>query len=139
MIMGVRNDFDNYLTGKIAERIQRKAEERHLSAEEVAVDLLQDALADEPNFQDDTSNGRRPIIEADDDFPTPEEVVAKIKALGPTDPRYIRPAAGSLAEALRSIPHDPDFDLAAWELQWAAIEAEMKAITRANDIAEGRA
>ena len=127
------------LPEKMAERIQRKAEESHLSAEEIAVDLLQGALDDEATLQAEPSNGYRPISEPDDDFPTPEEVVAKIKALGPTDPRYIRPATGSLAEALRSIPHDPDFDFATWERQWAEIEAEMKAITRANDIAEGRA
>jgi len=42
-----------------------------------------------------------------------------------------------LAEALRNAPEDPDFDLAEWTAQWQAVEAEMKAITRANDVAEG--
>ena len=54
----------------------------------------------------------------------------------------VRPPAtfvpGSLAEALQNAPHDPDFDLETWTRQWDAIEAEMKAIDRADDIAEGR-
>jgi hypothetical protein len=48
-----------------------------------------------------------------------------------------RPATGLLAEALKNAPHDPDFDLETWTKEWAAVEAEIKAITRANDIAEG--
>ncbi|MFN8491666.1 MAG: hypothetical protein U0350_28970 [Caldilineaceae bacterium] len=126
------------LPEKIAAQIQRKAEERHLSAEEIAVDLLQDALDHERELQDTLLNGYEPIGDEDDDFPSPEEVVAQIKALGPTDPRYIRPATGSLAEALRNKPYDPDFDFDEWNRQWAEFEAELKAITRANDIAEGR-
>ena len=38
----------------------------------------------------------------------------------------------------QNAPDDPDFDLESWRQQWAAVEAEMKAITRANDMAEGR-
>jgi len=63
--------------------------------------------------------------------------VAKIRAM-PPNPHGIRPAAGSLAEALRNAPDDPDFDLASWSREWAAVEAEMKAMARADDIAEGR-
>ena len=99
--------------------LQRRAEVEHRSIEELAVDILANAL------------------EADDSFPTPEEVVARIQAT-PPNPSSIRLASGSLAEALRNAPEDPDFDLAAWQRQWAAVEAEMKAITRANDAAEGR-
>jgi hypothetical protein len=44
----------------------------------------------------------------------------------------------TLADLLRDAPEDPDFDLETWTQQWATIEAEMKVITRANDIAEGR-
>jgi hypothetical protein len=49
----------------------------------------------------------------------------------------IRPATGSLIEALKERQTDPDFDLEAWEQQWELFEAEMKTVTRANDIAEG--
>jgi len=64
-------------------------------------------------------------------------LVERIKAT-PPNPATIRPATGSLAEALQDAPEDPDFDLETWTRQWDAIEAEMKAIDRANDIAEGR-
>ncbi len=62
-------------------------------------------------------------------------LVEQIKA-EPPNPAAIRPATGSLAEALQNAPEDPDFDLETWTRQWAAVEAEMKAIDRANDIAE---
>ncbi len=64
-------------------------------------------------------------------------LVEQIKA-EPPNPATIRPATGSLAEALQNAPEDPDFDLETWTRQWDAIEAEMKAIDRADDIAEGR-
>lgn len=64
-------------------------------------------------------------------------LVERIKAT-PPNPAAIRPASGSLAEALQNAPEDPDFDLETWTRQWEAVEAEMKAIDRADDIAEGR-
>jgi len=64
-------------------------------------------------------------------------VVAKIQAT-PPNPANIRPATGSLAEALQNAPDDPDFDLETWIREWSMIEYEMKAITHANSIAEGR-
>lgn len=64
-------------------------------------------------------------------------LVERIKAT-PPNPAAIRPAAGSLAEALQNAPEDPDFDLESWTQQWQAIEAEIKAVDRADDIAEGR-
>jgi plasmid stability protein len=107
------------LPHEIGAQLERRASAQRLSVERLALDILSDAL------------------EAEESFPTPEEVVAKIRAT-PPNPRGIRPAAGSLAEALRDAPDDPDFDLASWRREWAVVEAEMKAITRANDIAEGR-
>ncbi len=64
-------------------------------------------------------------------------LVEKIKA-EPSNPNNIHPATGSLADLLQDAPEDPDFDLETWTRQWEAIETEMKAIDRANDIAEGR-
>ena len=64
-------------------------------------------------------------------------LVERIKATLP-NPATIRPATGSLAEALRNAPEDPNFDLETWTRQWNSIEAEMKAIDQADDIAEGR-
>ncbi len=67
--------------------------------------------------------------------PSPEDLVAEIRAAGPVT---ASPANGSLAQALRSAPEDPEFELETWRREWSAVEAEMRALTRANDLAEGR-
>ncbi len=108
------------LTDTLAEKLQVRAGMQQISLEKLAVNILNKAL--EP---------------ADEDYPTPEEVVARIKAT-PPNPANIRPGTGSLAEALQNAPDFPEFDLEAWEKEWAVVEREMKAVTRANDIAEGR-
>jgi hypothetical protein len=56
-------------------------------------DLLSNALADES-----------------EDYPTLEEVVARIRAT-PPNPANIHPATESLADLLLNAPEDPDFDL----------------------------
>lgn len=106
------------LPNKLEQHLQRRAGLQHRSVEQVAIDILTGVLNE-------------------DNFPTPEEVVARIKAT-PPNPHGIRRATGSLADALRHAPHDPDFNLESWEESWAAVEVETKAVTRANDIAEGR-
>jgi hypothetical protein len=106
------------LIGDLAERLQSEAEAQHITVENLALNILYDALG------------------VENTFPTPEEVVAKIKAT-PPNPAMIRPATGSLEEALLNAPEDPDFDLETWTRAWEAFEAQMKAIDRANDIAEG--
>ena len=60
----------------------------------------------------------------DQDILTPEDVVAKIKATPPT-PTNIRPATGSLPEALRNAPDYHDFDLETWEKQWTDVEGSL--------------
>ena len=74
----------------------------------------------------------------DDLTPTVAEVVARIKST-PPNPAMITPPQGSLADALRNGPTDPQFDVKTWEQDWAAAEDELKQINRLNDIAEGRA
>lgn len=108
------------MPNEIERKLRRKAEKERRSMEQVILDLLTTALED------------------DAPFPSPEEVVARIKAT-PPEPGSLRPASGSLADALRNAPEDPDFDLATWNKVWRDIAAEMRATTRANTIAEGRA
>ena len=107
------------LPDELETQLQQRAQAQNRSVEELALDLLTDAL------------------EANETYLTPEEVVVKIRAT-PPNPHSIRPARGSLAEALRQAPQDPEFDLVVWEREWAAVEAEMKALTRDNIKAEGR-
>ena len=113
---------------ELAVRLQNSAQAQCQSVEDYIFALLDEALSTSPS-----SNGSY--------LPTPEEVVARIKSR-PPNPNAIRPATGSLAEYLaQSIAaEDPneEFDQAEWQRNWDAIEAEMKAVTRANDLAEGR-
>lgn len=103
--------------------LRRVADAQHRAAEEVALDILREALLDAP------SGGDEPDLAT---------VVAAIRAL-PPNPRALRPGRGSLADALAPLASDEPFDLAAWEADWAAVEAEMAATTRTDDCAEGRA
>ncbi|MFP3896615.1 MAG: hypothetical protein ACLFV5_07260 [Anaerolineales bacterium] len=96
------------LPKEIEARLKREAEKRRRSIEEVAVDVLGETLPK--------------------DLPSLGEIIAVIQA-APPDSDNVREARGSLAEA-------PDFDLENWKREWAAVEAEMEAITRADDIAE---
>lgn len=96
VIMKIPND--------LAEKAQRKAAQEHLSLEEYVLELLQEALAEGTPA------------------PTLEEVVAKIQAT-PSNPANLRPASGSLSDALRQAPQDPDFDLAIWEQAWESLES----------------
>lgn len=58
---------------------------------------------------------------------SPDEVIAKIKAL-PSSPASVHRATQSLVELLSDAPADPSFDEEAWNREWAAVEAEMKAV-----------
>lgn len=73
----------------------------------------------------------------EDAFPSLEEVVREIQANGQL-PHNVRPAVGSLAEALANAPQDPDFDLMTWQQEWVVVEREMALMTRMDNIAEGR-
>ncbi len=108
------------LPDEVRAQLQRAAESQRRSLEELAQDILANAA------------------EAESAAPTAEEIVARIRAT-PPNPKSLVPATGSLASALRNAPHDPHFNLAAWEHEWADAESHIKAMTRANDIAEGRA
>jgi len=77
-------------------------------------------------------------VRLEPDYPTPESVVAKIKSV-PAKPENLRVASGSLADALRDTPTNPEFNLEQWQENWARAEAEMRRITKENTIAEDRA
>lgn len=104
------------LPAEVQVKLEKRANAIQWSVEKMATHLLDEAL--------------------DDSLPSLEDVIKRIRSLPPG--LVIEPTSGiSLAEALRNAPEDPEFDEAEWTVQWQAVEAEMKAITRANDIAEG--
>ena|SRR5687768_17312880 len=98
------------LSDELARDLQYRAEEKKISVDDLVADLLFEALANES-----------------EEYPTLEEVVARIKAT-PPNLANIHPATESLADLLRDGPEDPDFDLEMWTRDWARVEAEMKAI-----------
>ncbi len=129
------------LPDELRQRVEKIVAQRGGAIEHLIRELLEEYL-DEAEHVQATSNGE-PNTSVDDlsndqgNYPSLEEVVAKIRAM-PSDPSNIHPATQSLAELLAASPEDPSFDLEEWNREWAAAEAEMKAITRANDRAEGR-
>lgn len=106
-------------------RLRGVADARGRTVEEVALDFLRAGLRDAPDDGDD--------LDLDLDA-----MVATSRALSP-NPQAIRPGRGSLLDFLADKITDEPFDLAAWEADWAAVEEEMAAMTRADDRAEGRA
>lgn len=111
----------------LEKRLKQEATAHDTSIEEFALGLLENAL--EPDLS--------PTWEEREASPTLEQVVANIRAL-PPNPNSIRPATGSLAEALRDAPVDPAFDLEQWTMDWQRVETEMDQATKADDSAEGR-
>ena len=65
--------------------------------------------------------------------PALTKIIKEIKH-SPQNPANIQAASGLLAEHLASSPETPDplFDVAAWNRQWADIEAEMKRLKQEN-------
>ncbi len=106
------------LPDDIAEYVQSCAEARGVSPDQFVSDIVTQA------------------IQAEAPLPL-ETFIAQIQNM-PPNPASIRPAHGSLLEALQIGPDDPDFDREAWEQEWERIEAEMKTIARANNNADGR-
>lgn len=113
------------IPGDLEPQLRRAADAQHRTTEEVALDILRAGLRDEPDDGDD--------VDLDLDA-----VVAAIRAL-PPNPQAIRPGRGSLLDFLADKITDEPFDLAAWEADWAAVEAELAALERVGDRAEGRA
>lgn len=107
------------LPDDMAKRLEARASARRMELDELVTGLLSD------------------VLEREEDYPTLDRVIAEIKEAHPNLDTF-HPATQSLADKLANSPEDPDFDLAAWNRQWAEVAAEMKAVTRANDLAEGR-
>lgn len=102
----------------LAHQLQERAKLWRRPPEDVVLDILRSAFTE-------------PLI-ADVD-----EVVARIKSL-PPNPHNIRQPQGALADVLRRESEDNDFDVDLWNREWAAVETEIQAINRANDLAESR-
>lgn len=111
------------LEDPLVTRLEDEARNQGLSVKELALRLLDRALARE-------------------EFPmSPEQVVAQLRSMGPEslDTLDARGAEfDGLLEEMRSAPVDPDFDVSAWQQQWDRVRAELRRSDRMDDWAEGR-
>lgn len=121
------------LPADLAEQLARQAEAQRRSVEGLAIAYLVAAVReDEARIE---AAPRAPI----DEDPELLALVARIRAT-PPNPDSVIPARGDLANVLRSLEaiDDPNYDLDTEIAALDAAEAELKALDRANDIAEGR-
>jgi hypothetical protein len=114
MKMTITITLDEYLVAGL----ENKAKKQQLSVEQFAISILTEVVEEAESV-------------------TPREAAIRIQATVP-NPAQVRPATANLADVLHAAPGDPCFDLESWNRQWSVVEAELKAITRANDVAERR-
>jgi len=100
------------LDDALAAGLENRAKTQQLSVEQFAIRILTQAMGESGSV-----------------------TIAQGTALQPS---RVRPATANLAEVLRAAAGDPSFDLENWNRQWSTVEAELKTLTRANDVAEGR-
>lgn len=106
------------LPDKLGKAVYARAQARHVPPDDLVIDLLARALDE-------------------GEYPTIDQVVAAIKST-PPDSSIFHPAQLPLAEALAQAPEEPPIDEAAWNQEWARVEADINTLARANDLAEGR-
>jgi hypothetical protein len=117
----------------LSNRLQQEARRLQIPVEELATNLLSEALLKEP-FD-------LPAPAEDEGLPGLEEIVARIKQL-PRDPESFHAGEKAndpeyLAWLLANPPKDT-LTFEEWEQFWPQFEQELKAIDRADDIREGR-
>ena len=123
----------------VATQLQQHATIKHCSTDEAATKLIGEALGFEtvPNLANGLS-----AAEINEDL---LKLIERIRAT-PPNPRNqfseadLRASSDRLGKYLAASiaaedPNEP-FDVNEWERQWDAVEAEMKAITIANRLAE---
>ena len=96
------------LSQNLEAKLIKKAKQRKMRPEQLAHDLLELALG-----------------ETELDLPSMEELIHQIQSL-PKNSSLVSMPKASLADALKSGPIDPDFDLEEWEAEWAKAEKELE-------------
>lgn len=116
------------LPDDLAQQLRQQAIARHRTAEALAIEYIAAALTE-------VASPTQASESALDDDAELLALVAQIKAM-PRDPQNIIPAQGNLAEVLASMAHgEPDQEVLD---ALVAAELDLRAINRADDIAEGR-
>ncbi len=105
------------LPAEVQIKLEKRANAVQWSVEKMATHLLDEAL--------------------EYPFPTLEEIVARARRLPPTLTLPGKVDIQAWREALHNPENAPVFDEEAWTAQWNAVDEEMRALTKANAIAEG--
>jgi len=106
----------------LRDRLQRQAADQHVAPDQLALRLIHDALAER------------------EDLPSLEEVVARIKATPPDPTKIERGKHAGDKEYIKYLLENPTpgtVTVEEWAELWPTIEAEMKEIDRADEIADG--
>ncbi len=100
------------------------------SAVRVLILTAADVQHEKPSVKQDKQNSL-------DDAAALEEFILGIKGK-PSNAEHIHVGSGKLAEHLTDTNNrtDPDFDAAAWDQEWATIEAKMKAASLTHEQTE---
>lgn len=113
----------------LARQLQQRAVAQQRTPEALAIDLIALGLGEMAADASPSATVADPELSA---------VVARITAT-PPNPDSIIPARGNLADLLRSLEAmEGESDVAAESAALQAAEAELRAINRADDVAEGR-
>lgn len=116
-------------------RLEEQADQLKVSLDDLAWKFFNDGLITESAVATPAPNGDP------DELPSLEEVVARIQATPPS-PSAVVPPTKTLAEVVaywEAHPADEtDLTPVEWDRLWASFEEELKAIDRADDLAEGR-
>jgi len=117
------------LPNSLATRLQIEADRKQLSLDKLVIDILSSVFERKRDVREPTRLSAHAEgssqARSSDDYPTLEEVVAKIKAMPPTR-ADVYPTTRSLADLLRDSPQDPSFDLEEWTREWDKVEIETK-------------
>jgi predicted transcriptional regulator len=117
------------LPDDLSQQLHQQAVSRKRSAEALAIEYIAAALTEEAAT---TVEVNRP---ARDDDAELLALVARVKAM-PPNPQNTIPAKGNLADVLRAMAHgEPDQEVLD---ALVAAELELRAMDKADDIAEGR-
>jgi hypothetical protein len=132
---GVLMEITLTLPDSMIVRLEQQADQLNVSLDDLAWKFFSDGLIAESVVTTPARNGDS------DDLPSLEEVIARIKAT-PPNPNAIIPPTKTLEEVVAyweaNPPEETNLPPEEWDRLWAAFEEELKAIDRADDLAEGR-
>ena len=109
------------LPDELSKRLKPQADDQHMALDAYVIDVLR-RFSELPN----------PTVYIE----PVETLMARIKALPPSTPKTY-PGVQSTTHALKRFVDDATFDAAAWDRDWAAVEAEINTISRTDRMSEG--